>query len=247
MKKDPKLHLGHYERIRTRVLQTDIHQMTEELAMEMLLQSPMRRGDTNEIAKRILDKFGSFNKFCRLATYDKLVEIDGIGDAVAEKLLCFCKLFLFSKYHLENKIEEKLVNFPAITQFLHRLYSEVDTEILVLLILNHRRQVLHYSILSRGSINNVTFDLDKIAELTRLHKGSMIIISHNHPDGSFYPSIEDIGTTEKVFAFCHKRGIGFLDHIVMNKDGYFSFYCSHLLDSIERRMLEKIRGRRVIP
>lgn len=247
MKKDPKLHLGHYGRVRTRVQQTDIHQITEELAMEMLLQCPMRRGDTNETAKRILDKFGSFNKFCRLASYDKLIEIEGVGSAVAEKLLCLCKLFLFSKYHLENKIEDKLVNFSAITQFLHQLYSDAETEIFVLLVLNHRRQVTHYSILSQGTINNVSVDLDKIAELTRLHKGSMIIISHNHPDGSFYPSIEDISTTEKVFAFCKMRGITFLDHIVMNKDGYFSFYCSHLLDSIERRMLEKIRGRRVIP
>lgn len=246
MKKDPKLHLGHYERIRTRVLQTDIHQMTEELAVEMLLQCPMRRGDTNEIAKRILDTYGSFNKFCRLATYDKLLEIDGIGEVVAEKLLCFCKLFLYSKFRLENRIEDKLVNFNSITRFLHQLYSDLDNEVVVLLILNHRRQVLHYAILSHGSINNVTVDLDRISELTRLHKGCMIIISHNHPDGSFYPSLEDITTTEKIFAFCKKKGIEFLDHIVMNKDGYFSFYCSHLLDSMERRMMDKIRGRRVI-
>ena len=247
MKKDPKLHLGHYERIRTRVMQTDIHQMSEELALEMLLQCPMRRGDTNEIAKRILAKYGSFNKFCRLATYDRLLEIDGIGASIAEKLACICKLFMFSKFHLDNRIEDKLVTLSSIIKFLHRIYQDVDHEILVLFILNNRREVLHYTILSHGGINSVSLDMDKISELTRLHKGCKIIISHNHPDGSFYPSVEDIATTEKVFAFCKSKGIGFVDHIVMNKYGYFSFYSSHLLDTIEKRLIEKIRGRRIFP
>ncbi len=247
MKKDPKLHLGHFARVRTQVMQTDVHHLSQELVFEMLLQIPMHRGDANEIARRLVAIYGDFNKFCRLATYEKLLQVDGIGEIVAQKLVCLCKLFMYAKYHLGDDVKGKTASLRSIVQTLDSIYEEAETEMIVLFILNKKNEILHHTVLNHGSINSVALNLDQIADLLRIHRGQKLIISHNHPDGPFFPSIEDLDTTGRLYSFCMRKGVELVDHIIMNKTGYFSFRYSRVLAAIERGLLEKIEGRRLFP
>jgi len=52
---------------------------------------------------------------------------------------------------------------------------------------------------------------------------SSIVIAHNHPSGNLQPSPEDRVVTKKIKAAADILGLGFLDHIIFGKDGYYSF------------------------
>lgn len=246
MKKNPKLHLGHFQRVRNRILNEDINNFDDILAVEMMLQSPMQRGDTNEIAKEILSVFGSFHKFCRLAKYDDLIQINGIGAVVAEKLMCFVKLFRYAKFQSCDSTEIDVSDIQEFYSFLKKIYEDYDHEVLMLFVLNKHNEVCHFTILQHGDTSHVSVDLGKITEITRIHKGTSVIMVHNHPVGPFYPSVEDFQTTQQAMAYCHSRGIKFIDHIIVNQKGYFSFRYSRLLSAMQSRLTQKLRERRMI-
>lgn len=241
MNKDPKLHLGHFQRIRDRVLRDNAENFDDTLVLEMLLQLPMHRGDTNEVAKEILRKFGSFNKFCKLAKYEDLLIINGIGESIAQKLICFIKIMQYAKLRAGGDFY-KVKDYGSFIEYLRDMLCDYDHEVLVLFILNSKHEICHYTILQHGDSHHVLVDVAKISELTRLHKGTSVVLSHNHPEGPFYPSAEDCMATEQIMAYCHSKGINFLDHIIVNKQGHFSFRRSDMLREMDIRMMAKVRS-----
>ena len=54
-------------------------------------------------------------------------------------------------------------------------------------------------------------------------KASCIILFHNHPSGNAEPSKEDLESTEKLLKACAVVGLPLLDHIIITKNGYYSF------------------------
>ena len=57
------------------------------------------------------------------------------------------------------------------------------------------------------------------------------VMIHNHPSGDPAPSSDDIALTERVARGAELLGINLLDHIIVGRDGYFSFLDSGLLPS----------------
>ena len=54
-------------------------------------------------------------------------------------------------------------------------------------------------------------------------RAAAVIIAHNHPSGNLEPSVEDRQVTSRLKAAADILGIGFLDHIIFAREGYFSF------------------------
>ena len=50
-----------------------------------------------------------------------------------------------------------------------------------------------------------------------------IIVAHNHPSGSLEPSDEDHEVTRRLVEAGQLLGISVLDHLVISREGYFSF------------------------
>jgi DNA repair protein RadC len=56
-----------------------------------------------------------------------------------------------------------------------------------------------------------------------------IIFVHNHPSGNTEPSEEDFAITERLTEVGKIVGVDVIDHIIVGKDGYFSFQTEGLL------------------
>ena len=52
---------------------------------------------------------------------------------------------------------------------------------------------------------------------------SGIILAHNHPSGELDPSKEDIAVTKKLKAGAELLDIKVLDHLIISKEGFYSF------------------------
>jgi len=49
------------------------------------------------------------------------------------------------------------------------------------------------------------------------------VIAHNHPSGSVRPSKADEALTQKILQGSKYMDIKLLDHIIVGREGYFSF------------------------
>jgi DNA repair protein RadC len=62
-----------------------------------------------------------------------------------------------------------------------------------------------------------------------------VIFAHNHPSGDPAPSEADVAMTERLSRAGELLGISVLDHVVLGREGYFSFADEGVLDP-ERRL-----------
>lgn len=54
-------------------------------------------------------------------------------------------------------------------------------------------------------------------------RAASVIVAHNHPSGDPNPSDEDIETTQQLAAAGQLLGVPLRDHIIVARDGFFSF------------------------
>ena len=56
-----------------------------------------------------------------------------------------------------------------------------------------------------------------------------IIIAHNHPSGTLFASRADMQITDRLKEVSKLVGIELLDHVILAKEGYYSFSDEGLL------------------
>ncbi|MBR6697670.1 MAG: JAB domain-containing protein [Lachnospiraceae bacterium] len=76
---------------------------------------------------------------------------------------------------------------------------------------------------SHGTASTALVGCREIMIRALLSGATNIIIIHNHPSGSIRPSKEDISVTNRMKNACDLIGICFCDHIIVGREGYYSF------------------------
>lgn len=96
-------------------------------------------------------------------------------------------------------------------------------ETFIVVFLNRANETIGWLKLSQGGMTGTVVD-NKILFATALKCGaSGIILSHNHPSGKLKPSHSDIVLTNKIVEVAKLLEITVLDHLIITRDGHFSF------------------------
>lgn len=95
-------------------------------------------------------------------------------------------------------------------------------EILYLLSLNTKNQLVSFSELAKGSINMCALEPYEIFKTVLLSNSSKFILIHNHPSGDPTPSKNDIVFTKKIIESSKIMGCDFLDHLVIGDNNFVS-------------------------
>jgi DNA repair protein RadC len=91
------------------------------------------------------------------------------------------------------------------------------------ILLNRSNTVLGIYPLSRGGVSGTIIDMKLLFSVALKCISSSMIIVHNHPSGSLTPSNADLQCTRRIKEVCKLLDITLLDHIIIAKNGYFSF------------------------
>lgn len=81
-------------------------------------------------------------------------------------------------------------------------------------------------VLNIGSPSKVDFSLRQFAEFVVKNNLSRIAIAHNHPNGTCFPSDEDVICTKKIIDFLDMIDVELIDHIIVGRGGAFSMRSS---------------------
>ena len=241
---------GHRERLDKRVIEQDFEVLKEHEQLEHLLFAVIPRGDTNKIAHRLLEEYGSivgvFN-----ANPEELMKIEGVGRRTA--------MFLTSLPHLLGIVEHSITNHkPTIIKSTHDKVKFAKTyfygkmvENAYIVSLSADYQFKRITRLSRGvgKENEAVLFVTDVVKQALCDGASIVFVVHNHPLGDVRPSASDIEITRKLYYAFEGLEIDFDDSIIISGNEYFSMKDKGYIDpaflEFERtkRMKEKIQKR----
>ena len=222
MKKKVKPHyLGHRERLRRRFQKTGAEGMQEYELLELLLTYAVPRKDVKPVAKNLIKKFGDLASVLD-ADLKELENAPGVGSISAILIKLVKELFCV---YLERKMSHKdLLSSPkAVIDFARAKLAGYPHEVFMVIYLNAKNEVIEHKIIHEGTINRaIIYPRRVIEEALKCHATSLILV-HNHPSGHPEPSEDDKNVMQIIKKVATPMDIDIVDHIIVAKNGYFSF------------------------
>lgn len=214
------VHDGHRERLRARFAEHGLESFNELNALELLLCYAIPRRDTNELAHRLLDAFGSLSGVFQ-ASMQELTSIPGIGENAAVLILMVPQIV--KKAHVSKAKETKIIrNSTDAGNYLLPYFLDEPDEIVMMLCFDNKRAVICCREMGRGVVNCVDANIRRMVETALKVKTTTVIIAHNHPNGVALPSREDDNFTRTLYRSLGLLGITLEDHIIIANDEFVS-------------------------
>lgn len=102
-------------------------------------------------------------------------------------------------------------------------YADHPQEHFLALALDAKNRPVAFQEVFKGSLASCHVSAAELFRFAILATASRLIIGHNHPSGDPSPSPQDAELTGKLCTLGKDLGIEILDHLIVARDGYFSF------------------------
>jgi len=215
------IHDGHRKRKKEQFLKSGISHLPEHEMLEFLLYYAIPRGDTNEPAHALINRFGSLTRTFD-AGFDELTEVKGVGENAAS-LICLARML--AEVYFERKTGEDLIelfNSDRLKNYCSSLFITSREEEIRCVYLTDDLKLISSEKICSGTVGKVEIPVRKITRSVFANNCSRIVIAHNHPAGTCIPSRADLESTKDLCALLGKIEIELIDHIIVGRDGVTS-------------------------
>jgi len=89
--------------------------------------------------------------------------------------------------------------------------------------LDSQNNIIAKDVIFKGTVNTSIVSPREIFLTALKREAVRIIIAHNHPSGDLTPSSQDDRVTSKIKEAGNILDIQLLDHIIISKNGYYSY------------------------
>ena len=207
------MHSGHRERVRNKFVECGEAAFSDHELLEQLLFYSIPRQNTNDIAHRLIDRFGSL-KGVTEAKLEELVTVEGVGRNTA---ILIKTSFAISTRAKKNTVDKR-THFKTINDiqnYFLSVFSNDSYESVYLLLLNHGFKYLDCKKLCDGDRDYSSVRMDEIVKAVIGVNAKHIVLAHNHPNGSTRASREDIDVTLRVQDCLKHIKVSLLDHFII--------------------------------
>ncbi len=229
------LHDGHRDRVRDRFMfQEDFTTFTDHEALEMLLFSAIQRKDTNALAHRLIQHFGSLPNVLDASVADLCTVPQMTRNAA---ILIKEILPLARRYLLARGMEKAVFNsIRSVAKRFSPFFQSQQREVVYALFLNINGELLQGIELGRGTPTSTEFDTERLVQIARSSNAVRVILMHNHPSNNVHPSENDIMSTNNAMIQLVFNNIALWDHIIFGADNrFFSFYQNNIIHMMMAR------------
>ena len=225
------IHKDHRQRLRDRFLKEGLDNFDELYVLELLLFYCIPRIDTNPIAHRLLDHFGSLNNVLN-ATAEELEKVEGIGKNTSTFLSLITQVGRY--YQVKQSEPGKILRtIDQCGNYLVPYFYGREQETVFMLCLDAKCKVICCKMVGEGSVNSANIPVRRVVEMALAANATTVVLAHNHPSGLAIPSADDIQTTQRIAAALETVEIVLADHIVVSKDDYVSIAQSNYYSPTE--------------
>ena len=214
------IHQGHRQRLRDRFRQEGLDNFDPVNALELILFYCIPRKDTNPLAHRLIDHFGSLKAVLE-ASPEELEKVEGVSEATA----VFLPLITAMGRYYQQQCKEKKPIFTNLNEcgnYLVPCFYGKNTEHVFMLCMDAKGHLLCCKMVGEGSVNSANVPIRRVVEIALAVNASTVVLAHNHPSGLAIPSADDIQTTYQVAAALEMVDVVLADHIIVSNEDFVS-------------------------
>ena len=196
--------------------------------LALLIESPDDPRDPLVTAERLLAAAGGSLASVARADLGRLRMAEGLGLRRAERLSLAAELGRRVAASAERDVE--CISADAdVVRLMRPVFEAMRHEECWVLYLTSSNRLLERRRVSQGGVQATVVDHRLIVKRALELLSTQIIMVHNHPSGAAEPSAADRTLTEKVRDAAALFDIRLLDHIIISREGEFSFRRMSLL------------------
>lgn len=228
---EKNIHSGHRKRVKANVIKNGFSQLEEHKLLELMLFYSIPREDTNELAHKLINHFGSFEEVFK-ADVEQLKRVDGVGDNTAVLVASIGEAFY--RISKAKPVKKKVYkNTDDLKELALSLLKGEEKEKVILMSFDAKRCLKRYTVISEGDAVSSEIDMKAIIKNLVDSNSSIAVLAHNHPDSSAEPSAFDIDTTRMICVTLRKIGYALADHIIVGEnDNVYSMYLDSRFSSM---------------
>jgi DNA repair protein RadC len=213
--------LDKIDKPREKMKKRGVSALTNIELVSVLIGSGVKGKGVFKVSKEILE---ILEKNISNIDLEKLMNIDGVGMAKACKIIAAIELskrFLMKKDITITKAED-----------VYKLVQDIGykkQEYFIVITLDGANHFIHKRVVFIGTLNQSIVHPREVFSDAITDRAASVILVHNHPSGNLNPSEDDLKTTSRLVEAGKILGIKVLDHVIVSKEGYFSFEEKELL------------------
>jgi DNA repair protein RadC len=216
------VHHGHRERLRARFLEDGLDSFQDHQVLELLLFHVISRGDTNPIAHRLMQRFGSLSAVLEADPKD-IASVEGVGTRAATFLSLIPQVTRRYFHDRVSRDNPRLASSEAVTDYVSPLMAGRPEEVFYVLCLDSHCRVLYPALIGQGTVKDAHVEPRHVVEEALRHRASSVVLAHNHPGGAAKPSNADHRLTALLVQVLGAMGIPVVDHVIVAGDQAYSF------------------------
>jgi DNA repair protein RadC len=213
--------LPRQERPRERLQRFGPEALSAQELLALIIGRGIPKKSVMNIAQELLARFGNIKNIGQ-ATIEELSQIKGIGLAKAAQIkACF---ELGKREDLEPELKNFDIKGPeAVVKAVRAGIKDKAKEHFKLILLNPRNKIIGISTISVGTLTASLVHPREVFKDAITHNAASVVLAHNHPSGDPEPSEDDLTITKRLKEAGKILGIDVIDHIIIAKNGFFSF------------------------
>jgi len=189
-----------------------------------LLAIVLGRGNFEEnaidISNRVLKSY-DFDKLSDLSFHELKEEFR--NQVPAMKVMAMYEIFRRTNKLKKMGNKRKIETAKDVFNYYVDKLQDKKKEHFYALYLDTKNQIIEEKLVSKGILNASLIHPREVFNPAIRASSNSIILVHNHPSGNYAPSKEDKEVTKLLDNAGNLLGINVLDHIIIGKDGYYSF------------------------
>lgn len=206
---------------REKLVKKGVASLKNDELLSVLLGSGIQGKDVRKLSREIVTILDS--SFHSL-TLEQLCNIHGLGIAKASQILA--SMELAKRYTSQGN--KKITSAEDVYNEL-KTFATKQQEYFLTITLDGASHIINTRTVFIGTLNQSLVHPREVFADAIADRSAGIIIAHNHPSGTLSASRADIQVTERLKEVSKLVGIELLDHVIIAKDGYYSFADEGLL------------------
>ncbi len=216
---DSRIHEGHRQRMRSKLLTHGQRIFDTYELLEMLLYHVIPYKDTNPISKRLLAAFGGLEGVFS-AGRDELTAVSGVGERTADFIMNVAELSSLIGAEIMPTVSTDFSNYHRVGEYLVDFYSgQTEPSVIALLFDNNMRLIEQKKICSTDYSSGVVRPKLFIDAALSAH-ATVVITAHNHVYGPNFPTPSDRETNILITESFSLAGIMHAEHYLICGNDY---------------------------
>ena len=211
------------DRPREKMMRSGAVSLSNAELLAILLRTGTGKMNVLEVAREILrEADGRLSEVAGMSV-ERLCHVDGIGPGKAVSVAAAFELG--KRVAAEDGVEKMPQMDSPRRVYMNMLpqLRDIRHEECWVLFLNHANRLIGKEMVSKGGMDSTAVDKRVILRRVLERKASGIILVHNHPSGSPYPSVEDIRQTKELGKALASCDLHLVDHVIIAGRTYYSF------------------------